>query len=414
MSGGTAHIGQLNVGNSGAGTSTLNISGTGAINCAGYVDLALGGATIGNVNIGSVTQPGGSLTADGDMTVGDQGAAVLNMVTNGGGLLTVQGTMYLSRGSGSAFGSVNLNAGSTIVAAYLNNGFGFGNNTSTNPQAFNFNGGTLKAFVGSPYFIQPYVTTVVQGGGAIIDDGGFGVTVLAALVNGGGGGGLTKKGAGTLYLYGANTYTGTTLVTAGTLGGSGSIAGPVTVASGGTIVADGGSIGTFTINNTLTLNAGSTASFKVTPASNDEIQGLTGVTYGGALVVNNTSSSSLTVGSVFKLFNSSSAGTGNFSSITILPAGTGTFNPSTGVLTITSAGAITVNPPVYSNGNLTLTGSGGSAGAGYTVLTTTNLTLPKADWTTNVQSAFSSTGTFTNSIPVNKSLPAQFYRVRTP
>ena len=226
------------------------------------------------------------------------------------------------------------------MAGYVNNGFGFGNNTTTNPQAFNFNGGTLRAFVGSPYFIQPYVNAVVQAAGAIIDDGGNNITVLAALLNGGGGGGLTKKGNGTLYLYGVNTYTGTTLVSSGILGGSGSIAGPVTVASGGAIVGDGGSLGAFTINNALTLDAGSTAYFKVTPASNDEIQGLTGVTYGGALVVTNISATPLTIGSVFKLFNSAGSGTGNFSSVTLQPSGTATFNPTTGTLTITSVGSL--------------------------------------------------------------------------
>ena len=411
ISAGTAQLGELNVGQGGTGTSTLNISGTGAITCAGYVDVSLGSGTIGDVNIGSVSQPGGSLTAEGDMTVGDIGTGIVNMVTNGGGLLTVQGTMYLSRNSGSAFGSVNLNTGSTIVAGYVNNGFGFGNNTTTNPQAFNFNGGTLRAFVGSPYFIQPYVNAVVQAAGAIIDDGGNNITVLAALLNGGGGGGLTKKGNGTLYLYGVNTYTGTTLVSSGILGGSGSIAGPVTVASGGAIVGDGGSLGAFTINNALTLDAGSTAYFKVTPASNDEIQGLTGVTYGGALVVTNISATPLTIGSVFKLFNSAGSGTGNFSSVTLQPSGTATFNPTTGTLTITSVGSLAVNTPVISGGDITLTGSGGTPGAGYTLLSTTNLLSP---WTTNLQSTFSGTGTFSNSIPVNTSLPAEFFRMRTP
>jgi len=413
MSGGTALLGQLDVGQGGAGTSTINLSGTGAMTCVGYVDVGDAAGTTGNLNIGSASQPGGSFTAQGDMTVADNGNSVLNMVTNGGGLLTVEGTLYLSRGSATAAGTVNLNAGSTIVASYVNNGWGFGHGINNNPQSFNFNGGTLKAYVGSPYFIQPYVNAVVQGGGAIINDGGYTITVLGGLANGGGGGGLTKLGNGTLYLAGTNTYTGTTLVSTGTLGSSGTIAGPVTVAAGATLAGDTGSIGVSYINNTLTLAAGSTTTMKVTPSSGDEIEGLITVNYGGALVITNTSGTPLAGGKTYQLFNAASAGTGNFSSITVLPGGTATFNPATGFLTI-GATSVTVNAPVYSGGNLILTGSGGSAGAGYTVLTTTNLLTPIANWTTNTTGVFSGTGAFSNSIPVIVTQPAQFFDVRVP
>jgi fibronectin-binding autotransporter adhesin len=414
MSGGTAQLGELHIGVGGTGTSTLNISGSASIT-ESYLLLAnYDTNTTGNVNIGNALNPGGTVTVNADMNVGGQGFGTLNFVTNGGGKLTVTGTLYLSRFSQTADGTVNLNAGGTLVAAYVNNGWGFHNNypsPTNNPNAFNFNGGTLKAYVGSTIFIQPYVNAVVQSGGAIIDDGGFNITVLAALVDGGGGGGLTKQGNGTLILAGTNTYTGTTLVSSGTLGCSVSIAGPVAVASGAAILGDTGTIGTFAINNTLTLAAGSTAYFKVTPASNDEIQGLTGVTYGGGLVVSNTSATPLTVGTVFKLFNSASPGSGNFSSVTLQPVGSATFNPVTGELTITSVAPPAFNSPVLSGGNLILTGTGGTPGAGYTLLTTTNLL---SAWTTNIQSTFSGTGTFSNSIPVNGSQPAQFFRLRTP
>ncbi len=221
MTGGTALLGELLVGVGGMGTNAVNISGAATITCDGFMGLSMNDTNVnGIVNIGSASQPGGSITVFNDMTVGDQGTAVLNMVTNGGGQLTVSGTLYLSRSSQQANGTVNLNAGSTIIAGYVNNGWGFHNNFPTptnNPNAFNFNGGTLKAYVGSLYFIQPYVNAVVQAGGAVIDDGGYSIEVLAALVNGGGGGGLTKLGNGTLWLNATNTYTGATLVSAGTL-----------------------------------------------------------------------------------------------------------------------------------------------------------------------------------------------------
>ena len=413
MSGGTAQLGTLYVGYSGAGSGTLNISGTGAITCAGYVDIADQSTNnTGTVNIGSVSQPGGSLTAQGDLTVGDNGTGVINLVTNGGGVLTVEGTLYLSRSSSNAFGSVNLNSGGTIIADYVNNGYGFGHSLTNNPQAFNFNGGTLQPGVGSSFFIQPYVNAVVQAGGAVINDGGFGITILANLVDGGGGGGLTKLGNGTLYLNGGNnTYTGLTSVTAGTFGWLGTIAGPVTVASGATLDGEAGSIGTNYINNTLTLSAGSTTSMSLTPSSNEQIAGLTGVTYDGALVVTNTSASPLTFGSQFTLFNCTGPVSGNFSSVTILPLGAanGSFNPATGVLTIIPAPQPTINPPTVSGSNLILTGTGGTPSGSYNLLTTTNLTIPLADWTTNATGTFDGSGAFSNAIPIDPTQPVEFF-----
>ena len=412
----TVQANTLWVGKSSSSVCSATIAGSAVANFNSYIDLASGSGSAGTLNVA-----GGSVTSGGDMTVGDQGTAVLNMVTNGGGVLTVHGTLYLSRGSQVANGTVNLNAGSTIVASYVNNGWGFHNGYTSpldNPNAFNFNGGTLKAYVGSSFFIQPYVNAVVQSGGAIIDDGGYSIEVLAALVDGGGGGGLTKLNTGTLRLDGTNTYTGSTVVSNGTLqvGSAGVIAGPVTVASGATLAGDAGAIETYSINNSLTLSAGSTTTMAIAPASNDEITGLTAVHYGGALVVTNNSGSPLSVGHVYQLFNSAAAGTGNFSSVTILPAGTytGTFNPTAGTLTIASAAPPTVNPPEVSGGNLILTGAGGTPGSTYSWLTATNLATPISNWTTNTTGVFDTGGAFSNAIPVNTSTPAQFFLLKTP
>jgi len=62
-------------------------------------------------------------------------------------------------------------------------------------------------------------------------------------------------------------------------------------------------------------------------------------------------------------------------------------------------------------GNLILTGTGGIQGAGYTLLTTTNLL---SGWTTNVTGFFGNGGAFSNAIPVNTTNPAAFFQLRTP
>lgn len=108
-------------------------------------------------------------------------------------------------------------------------------------------------------------------------------------------------------------------------------------------------------------------------------------------------------------------------------------NGYSGYSQISVFGRASVSPPATpvspslshtfsSNGNLILTGTGGTAYAPYTVLTTTNLLTPIADWTpfggmdgngqTIATGELNASGAFSNAIPININTPASFYMLK--
>jgi hypothetical protein len=80
---------------------------------------------------------------------------------------------------------------------------------------------------------------------------------------------------------------------------------------------------------------------------------------------------------------------------------------------LTVAHAPLLGAASVSGGNLVLTGSGGTPGAGYTLLMATNLT-PPVNWTTNSLGNLDGAGSFSNGIPINANPPQEFFRVRLP
>jgi fibronectin-binding autotransporter adhesin len=252
-----------------------------------------------------------------------------------------------------------------------------------------------------------------------------------------GSGTLTSAGTGTTILSGADSYAGSTTVSGGTLlvngslsasavsvgsgatlGGTGSIGGAVTVNSGGTL-AIGANIGTLSIDNTL--NLGGTNIMKLsktgTTVTNDLIQGVTTLNFGGVLNVT-ASGAALASGDTFKLFNAG-AYTGFFSATNLPALSGGMFWDTTGLAngTIRVAGGspqFVQTPFVLANGSVQLKFSG-SSGQNYRVWGSTNVALAPI---TNTWTLLTS-GTF-GSIPVTfndsqaPNYPKRFYVITTP
>ena len=122
-----------------------------------------------------------------------------------------------------------------------------------------------------------------------------------------GGGGVIKQGAGAAYLNAANTYTLGTTNLAGLLAGSGSINGAMFVDTNGII--GGGSataIGSFTINNTLTLRGNAFIRVNKSLAQSNDLISATGfITNGGTgtITVTNIGAAPLVAGDSFKIFS---------------------------------------------------------------------------------------------------------------
>jgi len=103
--------------------------------------------------------------------------------------------------------------------------------------------------------------------------------------------------------------------------------------------------------------------------------------------------------------------------IALSAVGAGTIQADFDNVRLTKAAVIFTPPALGSasilNGNLILTGTGGSPNGAYTWLVATNLSAP-INWKTNSTGTLDGTGAFSNTIPINASQPANFFRLRMP
>lgn len=186
-------------------------TGGGAMSVIGGSFSTVGAASpdvVGNSgNTASLTIDGGSFTSD-ELQFGVNGTGAGTLTVNSGSAAIT--TLAYRFGTGGS-GTVQLNGGTLTTAGFVRSGTG----TAT----LKLNGGTLRASASSNTFLEGLSNAFIQSGGFIIDTTTQSVTINQVLKNDPSsfGGGLTKSGTGTLILSGANTYSGTTQITAGIL-----------------------------------------------------------------------------------------------------------------------------------------------------------------------------------------------------
>jgi autotransporter-associated beta strand protein/T5SS/PEP-CTERM-associated repeat protein len=250
-------------------SATINQTG-GAVNLNGD-DNRTGGSSPAtwNVSAGTVTSNGWMTLgryANGTGTMNASGTAVVTqnhvdrpfrLGEGGTGVLNVTGSAIVSApnaggfslgGGGGSAGTINLDGG-TLVANRIYSGGNDGVSTVS------LDGGTLQAATGANLnFVAAEIDTLsldANNGDSTIDTNGQTVAINKSISDGGGN--LIKSGTGSLYLNAVNGYLGSTTVTGGTIGGNGSLDGPLAIQSSAS-VNPGTSAGTFTVNESVTID----------------------------------------------------------------------------------------------------------------------------------------------------------------
>ncbi|MGD0518480.1 MAG: autotransporter-associated beta strand repeat-containing protein [Thermoguttaceae bacterium] len=254
---GSSPVSGINIGdNTGnAGTGTTNTA-TGKMDLTdGNVDIMASMITLGQTGTNADGKGGTGTLTFNKGTINTTGMIVAKMLHSkspASGTVNVSGTgnlvvgnlgivlaTYLSGGSGTAVGVLNINGGTVTLGADITDGGG----TSTIKLA----GGTLDMQNHNIGSSTSAIDTLTLASGTLKN---------VAQINGGGA--ISKTTAGILTISGANTYSGATTVSAGTLLAEGSLLSFVTVNSGATLGGKG-SVGKLTVLSGGTLSTGDSA-----------------------------------------------------------------------------------------------------------------------------------------------------------
>ncbi len=229
--------------------------------------------------------------------------------------------------------------------------------------------------------------------------------------------GVSAVGTGTLLLNGNNTYSGDTTVTNGTIGGIGVLAGNL-VMLGGTNAPGSDGMGTLTVNGNVTL-AGTTRmelNRSLSPNSDRIVVGGT-LTFAGVLqVVLGAGAAAPQAGDVYQLF--SKGGGSLFTSIK-LPALTGGLTWNTAKLAVNgtisvAVPATTIDSATLSGTDFTLSGSGGTEGSTYYVVTSPNVAASLAGWMPVATNVFGPGGSFSFTTNIVSAGSPAFFRLLVP
>ena len=369
----------LTVGANNANTSfTGTLSGAGSLNKTGTGSLTLNGSNsfTGGLNVlqGKVILQGDQsqnrLAANSVVTI-SQGATVdyqntnatptgansVDYVVNGGTLQSSAGAAHVH------VRNVTLNGGTWTTGAGVGSFAGMNFQLNGNVTVGGSSASTISTATGVGLTATSQFIVADATGDSATD-----LFVSTALV--GSGGALTKSGAGTVLLSGANTYTGTTAINAGTvkLGNAaalGTTAAGTTVASGATLDLGGQAVGAeaLTLTATGVGGAGALVNSSATAAS------LSGaVTLSGATTIGGTGDTTLSgvVGETGGASALTKTGSGKLT-LSATNTYTGGTTVTDGTVVAASSGALGTGAVAVNGGTLVAAASSAIATGGVTV-----------------------------------------------
>jgi fibronectin-binding autotransporter adhesin len=424
---GGTHVksGTLNITNStalGAGSSTLYMEGGNLANLSG------GSIQLSNNNLQSWTKDfsfsGGTSNSLLDMgtglvTVSGTGETSRVVTVNSGTLLEggviLGGNLGLVKsGEGLLIlsGSTNFAGGLTVNAGTLSLG---STGTLGTVSLLNAAGGVFDLGGGSQSFAQVNLTGGVLANGTLVS-GTYALQsgTISAVVSGGANG-VSKTGAGSAWLTGANTYTGVTTVSQGTL-----TAGSGALASTSAINVNGGSLSLIDFNPNAVLTVGTYGVLNFSDATSgitlgslqaSTLNGLTTFANNGTLNFAVNKGSFLAVGTLY----SNNGINGGVVTASVLEAGSVsggsvTTTSATGISKVTAltggtfslGGVLQVRSGSYAGGGISGSGSLEKVGDGTTlVLGGSNSYSGATTVTAGTLSALSGALASTGSINVN-------------
>ena len=395
--------------NAGSGTLRLNNTGNAVYN--GNITVSQGVLKTGNDATASMTGVLGNPATARQITIGSGATLAFgNFDTFYGWIstppvtLNINGTVTNSAGLGyiNALGPVNFNGGTLAASA------GY---ASSSPA-----GVAYALWSGGPVTASGALSTISLTGGSWIGlqgnvpfnvSGGAVLNVAGILRNSPGGpvGGLIKSGPGTLLFNATNAYTGTTTVSSGTLlvnGDSSAVTNTWTVSPGAALG------GTGLIGGVVNYQSGAQAVFTVTP-TNTAYSNSTYLTFTNQVYLTNLAvrlllptnglargvyvlATNLVITATNGLFAAPTLDSGAYA-----PASTGSVSLVGKNLVLTVVGVVT-GPPVFNAQSLTgnawmLHATNGVPNAGWTLLQSTNLSLPLSQWLTNRTGTYDALGT---------------------